>query len=121
MIRCEHFLYGQFNGVGYRLIKSKGVDDCINKDSLDYLCMLDGVEPARTWLPNEQYVARTYFGTTYDEYNRRNRWNHTILLYIVDYLNIVETAGLQAIDKHFIKETDKPPKNLKPLEIEEQE
>lgn len=116
MIRCEHFVYGQFNGIGYRLIKSKGVDDIVHEKDLEYLCRLDGVDPTFTWLHNTKHVAVTYFGRTIDEYQRSTRWTHTILIFIGDFFKFCDT---KAFDLHFIKETDVRPRNLKPLVIEE--
>lgn len=116
MILCEHFLYGQINGVGYRLIKSKGVDDILTEDEIHQLCRLDGVDPVFTLTGQRKYVAITYFGYTIDEYERRNHWQHTILMFIGDFFKYCPIAPFEP---YFIHETDTPPEKLIPLLIEE--
>lgn len=114
-MKCEHFLYGQFNGVGYRLVKSTHLDDILTEESLHYLCALDGPGVIQTWLPKDQAVAVSYLSYTLDEYARRNMWNHTIVIPILDYMNI---HSPDLFEPFFVRETDEPPQNLKPLRID---
>jgi len=116
LIRCEHFIYGQIDGVGYRLIKSKGVDDILTQDEIHQLCLLDSVEPVFTLTGQRKYVAVTYFGYTIDEYHRRNHWQHTILMFIGDFFKL---CPITPFTPHFIHESNNPPAKLLPLLIEE--
>lgn len=87
-MKLEHFLHYSKNGVGYRLIKTPRLDKILSDNSRHYLCRLDGVTPTQTFLPEEQMVAISYFDYTLDEYNRRNTWNHTILIHLEKYLKL---------------------------------
>ena len=79
--RCEQFYRWHFNGLGYRLIKSPGVDDLISKKSLRYLTRLNGDKTVQTLCP-ENVVAITKVKKGEDEYGRETVLNHTILISI---------------------------------------
>lgn len=115
-LELEHFLYGQLNGkgYGYTTIKSDGVDKILTTENFHHLCRLDGPAIIKSWVPNDKLVARSYLSYTLDEYMRRNIWNHTILIEILDYIQI---QNFDEIDKHFIREDAKAPKKLEPLRI----
>ena len=112
-IECEQFIYGMFNGVGYRLIKSEGVDKWIDEKDLQYLLRLDC--STQTLLPNG-IIAITQMSRTIDEYQRGSPWNHTILLWAWDYFDLHPP---DLFKPHFIGPLKTPPKHLHALHLEE--
>lgn len=112
-MRFEHFLYGAFNGVGIRLVKSPGVDQILSRKSLTYLLRLDGESPIQTLTP-ENYVAVTYLRNDKDEYDRRTTWNHTILVPMRDFFTLNPPT---MFNPYFISELSEPPVSLKPLKV----
>jgi len=114
MMRFEHFIYGQFDGVGYRTITTKNVRQILTDKTFNELCQLRGSSPKQTLLHKERYVAVTYLGYTLDEWGRRNHWNHTILIPIKDYFELHPPV---LFEEHFIREDDVAPKSLEPLRI----
>jgi len=111
MIHCENFIYGQFNGVGYRLIKSANVDKILTKKSLNHLTHLDSSN--QTWLP-EGYIAVTYIRHGKDEYERKVTWNHTILVRVQDYFKLHPPTLFKP---HIITKMEQPPTTLEPIII----
>ena len=109
MIHCEHFIYGQFNDVGYQLIKSANIDKILTKKSLNHLTHLDC--STQTWLP-EGYIAITHIQHNKDEYERKVTWNHTILIRVEDYFKLHPPTFFEPF---FIKKLDKPIEQLEPL------
>lgn len=115
MIHCEHFIYGQFNGLGYRTIKSAHLDQIIGSKSLRHLKNLKGPNPIQTLLP-EQVVAITFLHyDKKDEMGRKTVWNHTIVLSIQDYFKLNPPS---LFEPHFIREMQNPYGTLNPLEVE---
>lgn len=112
-MECEHFVYAPFNGVGYKLIKSSGVDNLITRKSLRHLKQLSGASPVQTWLP-EKVVAISYLARRKDDHGRDAVYNHTILVGIEDYfrLNPPHQFG-----NHFITTLDKNVSSLDSLVI----
>ena len=115
VLQFEHFIYGQFNGVGYRTIKTKHVHEVLTDQSFHELCQLRGSGIQQTLLHRERYVAVTYLGYTLDEWGRRNTWNHTILIPVEDYFSLHPPT---LFDACFIREGDVVPEKLEPLRID---
>jgi len=113
MVLCEHFIYGQFNGLGYRTIKSANLHQIISSRSLRHLKNLNGRSPIQTLLP-EQVVAVTFLRNDTDEYGRKTMWNHTILISIQDYFNL---NPADFFERYFIREMQNPYGTLKPLKV----
>lgn len=112
MVRCEHFIYGHFDGLGIRLVKSEFVDELVSRKSLGYLKHLS--KSTQTLLP-ENIVAITFYSERRDEYDRETAWNHTILIPIKDYFKLNPPT---IFERHFIKSLSEPPTNpLEPLRI----
>lgn len=118
MIECEHFVYGPFPNVGYKLIKSSGVDKLLTAERINYLCRLTPNNKQRVvmaWLKEEDLVSISYIQKTQDDYGRTGVWNHTVLVKVRDFLSMVPPDNFA---KHFIQVTPVPPENpLKPLKI----
>lgn len=107
MTRLEHFIYASFNGVGYRTVKTDGVDKLLTQEMLTELKELD--EDSVTWF-YPRCLALTRVHHTVDEYGRKTMWNHTIL---VSPLNIHALF----LDQ-FIKPETKQIPTLSPLKVE---
>ena len=118
MTYCEHFVYGQFNGVGYRLIRSTGLDQVLSKESMRYLCNIGGKlkQEARiqVWLPQENIVSVSYLKPGKDGYGRRVMWNHTILMPVEEFLKHTSTT---LFEPYFIKQLSRAPQELDPIII----
>jgi len=115
MVDCEHFIYGQFDGLGYRTIKSQHLDQMISHKSLRHLQNLKGPNPIQTLLP-EDVVAITFLHShKKDEMGRKTVWNHTIILSIEDYFRLNPPTMFKS---HFIREMQNPHGTLKPLKVE---
>jgi len=116
MVQCEHFIYGQFDGLGYRTIKSAGLDHLITRKSLRHLQDLKGRSPIQTLLPLEKCVAVTYLhNNKKDEMGRKTVWNHTIVISIEDYFRFNPPT---MFEPHFIRCMSNPYGTLKPLKVE---
>lgn len=111
MIHCEHFICGEFNGIGYRLIKSSNVDLILTEKSLRHLTHLD--RSNQTLLP-EGYIAITTIRHTKDEYDRNVTWNHTILIHVQDYFKLHPPTLFKP---YVITELEQPPTTLEPIII----
>jgi len=117
-IHCEHFIFAHWKGMGYRLIKSPGLDKLVSRQTLTYLCHignnLEKEARVQVWLPSENLIAICYLRPEKDEYGRRTIWNHTILIDISDYLNLNYPAFFEP---YFIRNLEKPVSELKPIMI----
>ncbi len=107
MTQLEHFIYASFNGVGYRTVKTDGVDQLITSDMMDQLKQLG--EDTVTWF-HRRCVALTRIDRARDEYGRKTVWNHTILL---------SPENVHALfSGYFITPKTERIPTLKPLEVE---
>jgi len=113
MIHAEHFIHGLFNGIGYRTIKSPGVDALLSDKTFNALCTL--TKSTQLLFPVEQCIAVSYVKKTHDEYGREGLYNHTILIKLSDYCAWTQPKKL--LDPYFIKNGDKSPERLEPLHI----
>lgn len=117
-MKCEHFVYGLYNGYGYILTKTNGVDEILTSKMLKQLCTLQKDEQL-LWPPQhpsrEFYISCSQVEPIMDEYKRVGTFNSTILMSLNEYL--AYTQPLQILKPYFTHKTDKPPKNLKPLRV----
>jgi len=118
MIRCEHFVYGLFNGYGYVLTKTDGVDKILSDKMLKKLLALQHDEQL-LWPPQhpnkEFHISCTKIEPVKDEYKRVGIFNSTILVPLSKYLSY--TQPLRIVKSYFMLRTDKPPEKLKPIKI----
>lgn len=118
-VRCEHFIFAYWKGIGYKLIKSSGVDELVSRQTLMYLCHignnLEKEARVQVWLPSENLIAICFLKPGKDEYGRRTIWNHTILIDISDYLNLNYPTFFEP---YFIRKLDKPLDELDPIIIQ---
>jgi hypothetical protein len=111
-LKLEHFTYALYNGQGYVLDKTNGVDSLLKRKTLRELCALN--ESKQQWCPTEQVVACTHVEPVEDEFGRAGVWNHTILMTISDYLTYTQPVRL--MEPYFLKRQEKPT-GLEPLQI----
>ena len=109
---CEHFIHGHFNGVGYKLIKTDGVDKLISTKTLNILKGYDSDKKV-FWPYPENVFSFTFTHNGSDEYGRRTVWNHTMLVSVEEYLKGMPDDLFR---EHFI--TEMPTSlRLSPLKI----
>lgn len=120
VVRCEHFVYGHFNGVGLKLVKTKGVDNLVNSEVLNMLCRLgNGIKKAMRalmWLPESRVVCISLLEPRTDQYNRKVTWNHTILVPAQEYFDNLIHKILPTFEPYFIRKLNEPV-GLEPLMI----
>ena len=106
-------MYGLFNGRGYRLVKSSGVDKRLSDDSLQRLIKIIERQKAEAVLPmhwpTENVLTLSHVVPTTDEYGRAGVWCHTVIAPIADFVWQLQPylAGPQ----------EKPPKTLEPIDL----
>lgn len=115
LLKLEHFLYGKLDGkgYGYETRKSPDVDKILSENSFNKLVQND-IGIVKAWIPEDRLISRSYVGYTLDQYQRHSVWNHTILIFVTDYIKI---QNMDVVDKHFIREGASVPKHLEPLKI----
>ena len=112
-MKLEHFTYGLFNGHGYVLTKSSGLDAVTTKAMMDKLVALD--QDTQLLWNTPLVISCTHIEPATDEFGRVGKWNHTILIDLNDYLTLTQPRRL--IEQHFLHKPDKPPAMLQPLTI----
>jgi len=112
-IKCEQFIYGHFNGIGYRFIRTPNLTQKLSKKSIGYLKNLKGNSIVQTLLP-ENIVAVTHLNYGKDEYGRKTVWNHTILVSMNDYFDLHPPTLFEPL---FIKNLEKPIEILEPVKV----
>ena len=117
-MKCEQIVYGLFNGYGYVLTKTDGVDKIVSDKMLKTLLSLQHDEQL-LWPPHhpnkEFYISCTRIEPIEDEYKRVGVFNSTILIPLTEYL--AYTQPLRLVKPHFARRTEKPPKKLEPIEV----
>ena len=121
MISCDHFVYALFDGIGYKLIKTRNVVRILGDRNVSYLAhlgdRLDGDAYIQIWWPTEKAVTVSYVSPRHDEYGRKGVWNHTIILPIHDFLRLSQPATM--LKAHFLPRLDVPPTSLSQIQIPE--
>lgn len=116
MIECEHFIYSLATG----LITTANIEKLLTPLELDFLCHIgDKTETEncfRTTI-NPHIVAITYVKPVRDDFNRRDVWNHTILINYKSYFEDRETKPVELVAPYLIQPTTKLLENLEPLKI----
>ena len=107
MTHLEHFIYASFNGVGYRTVKTDGVDKLLTTDMMNELKELE--DDTVTWF-YRKCLALTHVDRAADEYGRKTVWNHTILL-SPDNIHSLFSS-------YFVNPKTTQIPTLKPLEVE---
>ena len=121
MIQCEHFVYGIFPKVGYKLVKTSKADKLLSEENFQGVMDLgkqikkEGI--VELWFPTEKTLTATYLCPSSDEYGRNGMWNHTILISIGDYLKLKPPELSGIFNPHFIRNLSVPPKRLEPIQI----
>jgi len=117
-MRWHHFVYGLFNGYGYVLRKTDGIDSILTHEMLEKLCKLKHDEQL-LWPPQQPnkpfYVSCTQVEPAEDEHKRDGVFISTILIPLKEYLAF--TQPLKLMKPYFMRKTEKPPKKLKPIEV----
>lgn len=124
-MQCAHFIYGQFNNAGYKLIKSPNLDQLLNNESVNQLIIeadravnKNNSGHGQICLPNKAVIAIYDLYPTKDRANRIGVWIHVKVVKIEDYLNLCAPHIFQIFSSHVIKSLDKIPQSLEPLKIE---
>jgi len=117
MIHCDHFIYGYFKNMGYRLLKSRGVDTLITSSQLNYLSHLgDKAEEltySQTYYPDNDVLAISKITPARDQYYRRAIWNHTLIFTLSDCLTIAR----RILEPYFIAQHGDLSNPLPPIEV----
>lgn len=116
MISCEHFIYSLATG----LISSPNVEKLLTPLELDFLCHIgDQAETENCFRTsiNPHMLAISYIKPVQDKYNRKDVWNHTILIKYKDYFEDRETKPVELVAPHFISPIKEPIASLGPIEI----
>ena len=113
-MKLEHFTYGLFNGHGYVLTKSSGLDAVTTKAMMDKLVALDR-DTQLLWT-TPPVISCTHIEPATDEFGRQGKWNHTIIISLEEYLLLTQPQTF--IRQHFLSKPSKPPSELKPLTIQ---
>lgn len=116
VVECEQFIAS----LSEIIVASQNIEKILTLEELEFLIHLgNGIkEPQclRTII-NDCYGAVSYVEPIHDEYNRKGVWNHTIIINLKDYFNSTEPIILFA--NLFFTFTEKPPKKLPALRVEE--
>ena len=111
-MQLDQFVYGLFNGRGYRIVKSKGVDKRLSDDSLQTLIKRIEAQPGAALLPmhwpTENTLTLTRVVPVTDEYGRQGVWSHTIVASVNDFVWHLQPFLQRA-------PTDTPPKMLEAI------
>jgi hypothetical protein len=116
MISCEHFTYSLATG----LSTSPNLEKWLTPLELDYLCHIGDKLKTETCLRtpiNPFVIAVTYIKPIRDGYNRKDVWNHTILIKYQDYFEDRELEPAKLVAPHFLSPTAKSPESLEPIKI----
>jgi len=103
------------------LIETPNVRQIISNKSLHKLLNLNGDNKLHHNLLSENIVAITKTITVKDDMDRDVVWNQTFLITIQDYFTLHKHQDIAIFGPHFIKQNQNPPRQLKPLEIGENE
>jgi len=116
LISCEHFTFSLATGLNTTV----NVEKWLTPLELDYLCHVGdkAVEPQCFRTPiNPLVLAVTYVKPVRDRYNRRDVWNHTILIRYRDYFEDREREPAKLVAKHFLSPCSSQPADLEPIKI----
>jgi len=116
VISCEHFTYSLATG----LSTTPNVEKLLTPLELDFLCHIGDqakTENCFRTAINPFIVAVTYIKPVRDAYNRKDVWNHTILIKYRDYFEDREREPVKLAAPHFLQPTDKIVDNWEPLKI----
>ena len=111
-VKIEHFVFAPFNGVGYQLVCSRGVQNLLLPETLRKL--LQAKESQQSFLPYEKLVAVTFIRHVKDCLNRDALWNHTLLIPISVYFHLNPPDKFR---EYMLEPCGTPIKNLKPVEM----
>lgn len=115
-VACEHFIYGLFPD-GYKLLKSKGVNQLLSSQSLYMLRQLR--ESKKLWWDSERVVTVSHVESAQDQFERDGVWNHTVVVPIITYLQIIHPSELSTsyrLPNTALRLTEYP-RPLPPLEV----
>ena len=117
-MRAEHFVYGLFNGVGYKTLQTSRVDKLLTEQNFERLKRLPAADVVYVhWLDTENIVAITQVREAKDEFNRKGIWNHTILVPITEYLSYTSTQPASHITDSLFQKLPLAHAVLEPIEI----
>lgn len=112
-MQLEQIIYGLFNGRGYRIIKSPGVDKLLSDDSQQRLIkIIENSSSYKTTIPmqfpTENVLTLSRCMQVADEYGRKGVWSHTVLVRASDFVWEL---------KPYLKDvpSEKPPKTLEAI------
>lgn len=116
MISCEHFVYSLATG----LIASANVEKLLTPLELDFLCHIGDrakTEQCFRTSINPHIIAVTYVEPIRDDFNRKDVWNHTILIKYKDYFEDREKNPVELVAAQFVRSSVGSLEKLEPLKI----
>jgi len=108
-IKVGQFIFASFNRIGYKLIKSHGLDKIISEGSIIHLCRQGGKRDQQTFihafLPNEKLLTISCITPALDSSGRQTSQNRTL---------IIKTTDIEEALKPILTENmpTNPPKEL---------
>jgi len=115
----QHFVYGLFNGYGYVLVKTDGVDTLLNEKMMQELCALRE-DRQFLWPPQypntEHIISCSHIEKVEDDFRREGLFNSTILIPLNEYLQY--TQPLRLVKPWFTAKSTHPPNKLSPIRVE---
>lgn len=113
-LKLGQFIFSSFNRIGFRLIKSRGLDKIISEGSVIHLCRQGGKRDQQTFihafLPDEKLLTISCITPTLDSSGRNTSQNRTI---------IINTTELEEIFKQLLTANIplQPPKELDEINV----
>lgn len=83
-LKLGQFLFASFDRVGYKLVKSHGLDESISEGSIIHLCRQSGKRDEQTFvhafLPTEKLLAISCITPALDSSGRPTSRNRTVII-----------------------------------------
>jgi hypothetical protein len=119
VVRCEHFIYGLFPNIGYRLIATPRLPHLICASTFTTLKNLgmhaDSKVTFQIYWEAERVISVSTVRPMTDVHGRKGVWNHTILISLDDYLKLTQPHTILA--PFSIAPLNDPPRTLSPLVV----
>lgn len=114
-LKLGQFLFASFDRVGYKLVKSHGLDETISEGSIIHLCRQSGKREEQTFvhafLPNEKLLTISCITPALDSSGRPTSRNRTVIINTRD----LEEAFKPLLTAEFPLA---PPKHLEQVTVE---
>lgn len=113
-LKIAQFLFASFNRIGYKLIKSHGLDKIISEGSTIYLCRQAGKRDKQTFvhafLPAEKLLTISCITPDHDSSGRQTSHNRTIVISTLDLEQLLKPVLTEEIPLG-------PPKELPEIRV----